>query len=65
MTDRIAYSVREAAEATGLSPDSIRRAYRSGALTIHYPNGADGKVLILRTDLESWITNAPTERATA
>lgn len=58
MTDRIAYSVQEAAEATGMSVDLIRRAYRSGQLPVHRPTG---KVTILRSDLEAWIRSAPSE----
>lgn len=60
--DRIAYSVREAAEATGLSEAAIRRAYRSGQLVVHH---VTNNVTILRSDLEAWISSAPTDRVSA
>lgn len=62
MTDRISYTVAEAAEAVGMSVDVVRRAYRSGALEVHYPTS---RPVILRADLEAWIANSSTEKATA
>lgn len=58
--ERVSYTVQEAADATGLSADVIRRAFRSGELTVHYRTS---RPLILRRDLEAWIESAPTERS--
>lgn len=46
-------SVREAADAVGVSVDAIRRAYRSGNLPAYRPSGQT-KVLIRREDLDAW-----------
>lgn len=60
---RIAFSRKEAAEAVGLSVDTLRRAIAAGDLHTYRPR-IDGrevnKELILATELERWITNAPT-----
>lgn len=62
MATTIAYSRKEAAEAAGVSEDTIKRAINSGDLTTCDPR-VDGrsiqKVLILRTELERWLTNGP------
>lgn len=63
MTDRVAYSVDEAAAAVGMSPRTIRRAVADGDLKQHIVRGSMPR--ILRGDLEAWIAAAPTERATA
>jgi len=62
MTPAVSYSVKGAAEATGMSQDVIRNAIRAGALVAHYPTS---KPLILATDLTAWVTGAPTERTAA
>lgn len=62
MTDRISYTLREAADATGISERVIQRAYLGGQLPVHF---VTSRPLILRTDLEEWIASAPTERALA
>jgi hypothetical protein len=60
MAARIAYSIPEAAEATGVSESSIRRAIASGDLIASYPTS---KPVIAYDVLVAWIANAPTERA--
>lgn len=57
---RISYTVQEAAAATGLSVDTIRRAFRTGEFPVHHRGT---RVLILRSDLEQWIAGMPTERS--
>lgn len=61
MTDveRVAFSIREAAEAVGLSESTVRKAYREGQITAHFPTN---NPTILRDDLVAWIKRAPTER---
>jgi excisionase family DNA binding protein len=50
-TDRL--SVEAAAAAAGVSVDTIRRAYRSGALRAFRPGGTR-RIVILRDDLQAW-----------
>jgi excisionase family DNA binding protein len=50
-TDRL--SVEAAAAAAGVSVDTIRRAYRSGALRAFRPSGTR-RIVILREDLQAW-----------
>jgi excisionase family DNA binding protein len=59
MSERIAYTIREAAEAVGLSETVVRRAYRSGQLPVHF---ITSNPTILRVDLEEWVAAAPTQR---
>jgi excisionase family DNA binding protein len=51
VADRL--SVDGAAVAAGVSVDTIRRAYRSGALRAFRPGGAR-RIVILREDLQAW-----------
>ena len=46
-------SVDMAAAEAGVSVDTIRRAYRSGALRAFRPGGAR-RIVILRDDLQAW-----------
>lgn len=58
--DRIAYSLPEAAEATGYSIDVIRRAINAGdlATVAGTINGRQvAKPVIRRADLEAWLTD--------
>ena len=55
--ESLAYTVEKAAEIAGVSPMTIRRAYASGALEVHYPTS---RPVILRADLESWLRRSPT-----
>lgn len=59
---KIAYTKLEAAEATGLSIDTISRAVNAGELATATPQ-IDGKpiqkVLILGSEIERWLTNSP------
>lgn len=63
MTDKVAYTFEEAAEAVGMSARTIRRAVADGELTPHFVRGSMPR--IRRADLDAWIAAAPTERASA
>lgn len=61
MTIKLAFSAAEAAEACGVSVDTIKRAIHSGSLKAKR-TGIDpktglpaGKYLVLGTDLQSWL----------
>lgn len=57
LTNKIAFTVREAADATGLSQDSIKRAIRSGDLASYSPRIEGRKlttVLIAADELARW-----------
>lgn len=60
-TARITYDVASASEATGVSPDVIRRAIRAGDLAATSPR-VDGraisKPLIPAAELERWALDA-------
>ena len=58
--DRVSYSLREAAEATGVSIDTIRRAIRAGHLVARYPTSHG---VLFADELRAWIEDSPTERA--
>ena len=55
---KIAFSIEEAAEATGYSTDTIRRALRNSDMTASYANS---KPVILATELQEWLEALPTE----
>lgn len=55
---KVAYSIEEAAEATGYSTDTIRRALRNSDMTARYANS---KPVILATELTEWLEALPTE----
>ena len=62
MDTKLAYSLQEAADATGLSIDTIRRAMRAGDLAVTYPrvNGRPiSKPLVARSELERWTNDDP------
>ena len=54
----ISYSIEGAAEATGYSTDTIRRALRNSDMPARYANS---KPVILATELVEWLTALPTE----
>lgn len=56
MTDKLAYSLAEAAQACGVSIDVIRRAIRSNSLPVRYPTS---RPVVLHSDLEAWLHAAP------
>lgn len=59
---RIAFSRKEAADAVGLSVDTVRRAIYSGDLRTYRPRigGREvNKEIILASELERWITSSP------
>lgn len=55
---KVAYSIEEAAEASGYSTDTIRRALRNSDMTARYANS---KPVILASELTDWLTALPTE----
>jgi hypothetical protein len=61
METRIAYSPSQAAAASGIPVDQIVAAAMSGSLRSHV---AGGNVVILRADLESYISRLPSLPAT-
>lgn len=60
MSTPIAYTVADAAEAVGVSPDVIRRAIRAGAIEVRYPTA---RPVIPADSLREWFRGLPTERA--
>lgn len=59
MTERLAYTRKEAAEMCGVSEDTLRRAKNSGALKVKRvkrdETKAGGKELYRKADLEAWL----------
>ncbi|MDQ0679108.1 hypothetical protein QFZ30_002490 [Arthrobacter pascens] len=55
---KLAYTIDEAAEASGYSTDTIRRALRNSDMTARYANS---KPVILVTELQEWLESLPTE----
>lgn len=56
---RISYSLADAAEAVGLSSETLRLAIADGELIAHY---LGTKPVIRAVDLDTWIESLPTER---
>jgi len=56
-TQREWYSIKQAADASGLSPTTIRRAIKSGALKAHNPSGSFQRPTyrIHRADLDTFM----------
>ena len=60
MATTLAYSKKDAAEAAGVSLDTITRAINAGDLATCDPRvhgKSIQKVIILRSELERWLTN--------
>lgn len=53
---KLAFSIDEAAEASGYSTDTIRRALRNHDLTARYANT---KPVILTDELKAWLESLP------
>lgn len=60
MSTPVAYSIKDAAAAAGISERTIRQAIKDGDLVANYPTS---HAVILRDELEAWIRSTPTERA--
>jgi len=58
---RISYTMLAAAQACGVSLTTLREAYKSGRLEVHYPTG---RPVVLVEDLRAWIKSCPTESPT-
>jgi hypothetical protein len=56
--EKLAFSVAEAAYATGVSAALIRQAIKDNELVARY---AKTKTIIATTDLERWLSALPTE----
>lgn len=56
---KLAYSLEEAAEATGYGQTTLKVAIRRGELVAAYANT---KPVILADELKSWLASLPTER---
>jgi hypothetical protein len=63
MTDRIALTPQEAADAAGVPKRIIAEAYQSGVLKAHWRS--ERRPTILVRDLEAWIASWPTESESA
>lgn len=57
---RISMTYQDAALLTGHSVNTIRAAVARGDLVPHYPTT---KPVLLAEDVEAWVRNSPTERA--
>lgn len=57
--EKLSYTLREAAAASGYSEKTIRRAINAGNLPVYYPTS---RPTILVEDLRTWLT---TDRKTA
>ena len=57
MSDKLAYTIAEAVEATGLSDDTLYRKHQAGEITM---KKAGRRTLIDATDLKRLIDNLPT-----
>lgn len=57
-TQKLTLNIEEAAEATGYSVDTIRRAIRNNSLTARYANT---KPVVLVSELTEWLESLPTE----
>lgn len=58
MTPKLALNIDEAAEASGYSVDTIRRAIRTNSLIARYANT---KPVVLVSELTDWLESLPTE----
>jgi hypothetical protein len=56
----VSYSMAGAVMASGVSETSIKTAIRNGDLVVHY---IGSKIVIRAVDLDEWIDDLPTERA--
>lgn len=57
---KLAYSIKEAAEACGVSVDTIRRAITANDLIARYPTS---RPVVDADELRAWLASKPTERA--
>jgi hypothetical protein len=53
----VSYNIQDAATATGVSADIIRRAIHAGNLPVRYPTS---RPVILAADLLRWVEQSPT-----
>lgn len=58
MSEKLAYSIPEAAEAVGLSERTLRDAIKDSRIAVRYMNT---KAIIRREDLEAYIDKLPSE----
>lgn len=58
--NKLAFTINEAAEATGFSAETIRRAVQAGDLPARKPkiNGKKvNRLVILASDIEAWLSD--------
>ena len=58
--NKLAFTINEAAEATGFSEETIRRAVRAGDLPVRKPkiNGKKvNRLVSLASDIEAWLSD--------
>lgn len=55
---KIAFNIKEAAEAAGVSVTTLRRAIKNNDLIANYPTAS---AVILKEELESWLKSTPTD----
>jgi hypothetical protein len=60
MSDKLAYSIPEAAEAASTSVSVLRRKIAASELTVRY---IGSKPVILAEELNAWLSHLPTEAA--
>ena len=58
VVEKIAYNMKEAAEAAGVSVSTLRRAIANNDLIANYPTAS---AVILKEELQKWIKATPTE----
>lgn len=61
-TERVSFTIREAAASVGVSERSLRRAIAGGQLT---GRKIGSRLVIPRTDLEEFVRSSPAARLTA
>jgi excisionase family DNA binding protein len=59
VSDSLAYDIATAAQVSGVSPDTIRRAIHATQGATLTAKKVGRKYLIPRTALEAWLTNLP------
>lgn len=60
LSQRISVSIQQAAELTGVSVDTIRRAVAAKQIPVKYPTS---RAVMLVEDLRAWIAAAPSDRS--
>lgn len=59
---RVAYTIAEAAEATGISATTIHEAIRDGSLVANFVGTKASKPVLRAVELDRWIASLPTRK---